>query len=62
MVFNSFEFIVFLSAGLFLYWTFFSGSAKAQNWLLLAASLFFYGWWDPILLLLLVASGCFTWY
>ena len=51
MVFNSFEFIVFLSAGLFLYWTFFSGSAKAQNWLLLAASLFFYGWWDPILLL-----------
>jgi alginate O-acetyltransferase complex protein AlgI len=50
MLFNSFEYLVFLPSVLSLY---FLLSHPAQNWLLLFASYLFYGWWDWRFLLLL---------
>ena len=43
MVFNSFEFAVFLPLVFILYWTVLR---KRQNLLLLVGSYVFYGWWD----------------
>ena len=43
MVFNSFEFFVFLALTLGVYWLV---RHRAQNVLLLVASYVFYGWWD----------------
>jgi alginate O-acetyltransferase complex protein AlgI len=53
VVFNSFEFAVFLPLVLLLYWRL---GFKHQNRLLLAASYLFYGWWDPRFLGLLAAT------
>lgn len=46
MLFNSFEFLIFLPLVFLLYWFGFSSSLKMQNMLLLGASYFFYGWWS----------------
>lgn len=46
MLFNSIEFVIFLTVVFFLYWFVCNKSLKIQNSLLLAASYFFYGWWD----------------
>ena len=43
MIFNSWEFFVFLPLVLVLYYAF---DRRAQNLWLLIASYFFYGWWD----------------
>ena len=43
MLFNSFEFLIFLSIVYGLYLAF---PHRWQNWMLLAASYVFYGWWD----------------
>jgi D-alanyl-lipoteichoic acid acyltransferase DltB (MBOAT superfamily) len=43
MLFNSFEFLVFLTIVYGLYLVL---SHRLQNWMLLAASYVFYGWWD----------------
>jgi alginate O-acetyltransferase complex protein AlgI len=43
MLFNSFEFVVFLALVLLLYYRL---RHDGQNWLLLIASCVFYGWWD----------------
>ena len=44
MLFNSFEFLVFLPVVFGLYWFVAQQHLKAQNLLLLAASYTFYGW------------------
>ncbi|PQJ73312.1 MBOAT family O-acyltransferase [Polaribacter butkevichii] len=45
MLFNSFEFLVFLTIVFILYWFVFK-KLKTQNILILVASYVFYGWWD----------------
>ncbi len=53
MLFNSFEFFVFLAIVLGLYWRL---RRRAQNGLLVVASYVFYGWWDYRFLSLIVIS------
>lgn len=43
MLFNSFEFLIFLILVLFVARV---GGLRLRNWILLTASLVFYGWWD----------------
>lgn len=45
MLFNSFEFMIFLPIVFLLYWWIFK-SFKQQNLLIVASSYLFYGWWD----------------
>ena len=52
MLFNSFEFLVFLPVVFLLYWYVFK-PLRAQNLLVVAASYLFYGWWDVRFLLLI---------
>jgi D-alanyl-lipoteichoic acid acyltransferase DltB (MBOAT superfamily) len=56
VLFNSFEFLVFLPVVFGLYWFVAQRHLKAQNLLLLAASYTFYGWWDWRFLGLVVLS------
>lgn len=56
MLFNSFEYLLFLPAVFLLYWLVFKKSLLGQNFLILIASYFFYAWWDWRFLLLLIAS------
>jgi D-alanyl-lipoteichoic acid acyltransferase DltB (MBOAT superfamily) len=46
MLFNSFEFLLFLPVVYILYWFIFNRSLPIQNGLLLVSSYFFYGWWS----------------
>lgn len=46
MLFNSFEFLIFLPIVFALYWFVFNRSLKWQNALILIASYCFYGWWS----------------
>ncbi len=46
MLFNSFEFLIFLPIVFAMYWFVFNKSLKWQNVLILFASYFFYGWWS----------------
>lgn len=62
MIFNSFNFVVFLIPVLVLYWLFFKKTAVAQNILLLIASIFFYAWADWRFLFLLIASILINYY
>lgn len=58
MLFNSFEFIVFLPIVFLLYW-FMSRERRWQNLLVVAASYLFYGWWDwRFLFLIAFTSFC----
>jgi D-alanyl-lipoteichoic acid acyltransferase DltB (MBOAT superfamily) len=57
MLFNSYEFALFLPAVFALYWFVFNKNLRAQNLLLLASSYIFYGWWDVRFLGLLVLSS-----
>ena len=58
MLFNSFEFLVFLPIVFLLYWFIFRGR-KWQNFLIVFASYVFYGWWDwRFLLLIALTSLC----
>jgi len=56
MLFNSFDFAVFLVIVFFLYWFVFSKNLKLQNFLLFVSSYVFYGWWDWRFLILLFIS------
>lgn len=56
MLFNSFEFLVFLPVVFLLYWFVFQKKLVTQNLLLLVASYFFYGWWSIEFLGLLAIS------
>lgn len=58
MLFNSFEFVVFLPIVFLLYWFVFRGR-KWQNLLVVIASYVFYGWWDwRFLFLIALTSLC----
>ncbi len=57
MLFNSFNFGLFLPVVLLLYWIIGFSRRKYQNMLLLAASYFFYGLWDWRFLSLIFASS-----
>jgi alginate O-acetyltransferase complex protein AlgI len=46
LLFNSYEFLIFLPIVFLLYWFVFQKKLKAQNAFLLIASYLFYGWWD----------------
>lgn len=57
MLFNSFEFLLFLPVVFLLYWFVFQKNLKAQNVFLLVVSYVFYGWWDWRFLGLIIASS-----
>lgn len=58
MLFNSFEFLLFLPVVFLLYWFVFRGR-KWQNFLIVIASYVFYGWWDwRFLFLIALTSVC----
>ncbi|WP_278020212.1 MBOAT family O-acyltransferase [Flavobacterium ginsengisoli] len=56
MLFNSFNFVIFLPIVFFLYWVIVNKTLKFQNLLLLVSSYFFYACWDWRFLFLLVFS------
>lgn len=57
MIFNSFEFVVFLPLVFWLYWSL-CRHLRLQNLLVVVASYVFYGWWDwRFLLLIAFTSG-----
>ena len=58
MLFNSFEFMLFLPIVFLLYWFVFK-PRKLQNLFLVVASYIFYGWWDwRFLFLIALTSAC----
>jgi D-alanyl-lipoteichoic acid acyltransferase DltB (MBOAT superfamily) len=57
MLFNSFEYALFLPIVFILYWFIFNKNLKAQNFLLLVVSYVFYGWWDWRFLSLIAFSS-----
>lgn len=58
MLFNSFEFLIFLPIVFILYWFVFRGR-QWQNLLIVVASYIFYGWWNwRFLLLIALTSLC----
>lgn len=57
MLFNSFDFAVFLPLVYLLYWLFFQNNLKLRNLFLLAASYTFYGFWDWRFLSLILISS-----
>ena len=57
MIFNSFEFFLFLPTIFLLYWFVVKNKLNKQNLLLLLASYVFYGWWDWRFLLLIIFSS-----
>ena len=57
MLFNSFEFIVFISLFFLSYWFIFQRSLRLQNFLILVGSYLFYGWWDWRFLSLIFLSS-----
>lgn len=62
MLFNSFEFLIFLPIVFLLYWFVFNKSLKNQNILILVASYFFYGWWSIPFLYLLIGITIIDYY
>ncbi len=62
MLFNSFDFGVFLIVVYVLYWTIGRERRTFQNVLLVTSSYFFYGLWDWRFLLLIVASSLIDFY
>lgn len=56
MLFNSFDFAVFLPLVFLLYWFVFQKSLRFQNALVVVASYVFYGWWDWRFLSLILFS------
>lgn len=61
MVFNSFEFLIFLPVVFLLYWFVFKRNIKSQNLFIVAASYFFYGWWDWRFLVLIAFTSLCSW-
>lgn len=59
MLFNSFEFALFLPIVFLLYWFVFNRSLRLQNLFVVAASYLFYGWWNwRFLVLIAFTSLC----
>lgn len=61
MVFNSFEFLLFLTVVFFLYWFVFKKNLRLQNLFIVIASYFFYGWWDWRFLVLIAFTSLCSW-
>ena len=61
MIFNSFEFLLFLPIVFFLYWFVFNRSLKWQNAFVVVVSYIFYGWWDWRFLLLIAFTSLCSW-
>lgn len=59
MLFNSFEFAIFLPIVFILYWFVFNKSIKIQNFFLWVVGYIFYGWWDWRFLFLIAFSTIF---
>lgn len=57
MIFNSFDFAIFLPIVFFLYWFVTKNNLKLQNLLIVLASYTFYGWWDYRFLSLIAFSS-----
>ena len=57
MLFNSFDFAIFLPIVFILYWFVFNKNIKLQNLLIIVASYVFYGWWDWRFLALILFSS-----
>ena len=62
MLFNSFEYLIFLPVIFILYWSIKPGKYRWQNVLLLIASYIFYGFWDYRFLFLLLFSTLLDYY
>jgi len=62
MLFNSFEFLIFLPFVFLCYWYLFSKNKLTQNLFLLFASYIFYAFWDIRFLILLIFSGVLDFY
>ncbi len=59
MLFNSYEFLIFLPIVFLLYWLVFNRSLSLQNLFVVVVSYIFYGWWDwRFLLLIAFTSAC----
>jgi alginate O-acetyltransferase complex protein AlgI len=56
MLFNSFEFAIFLPVVFIIYWFITNRNLRVQNLTILIASYFFYGWWDWRFLSLIIFS------
>ena len=56
MLFNSIEFLLFLTTVFVLYWFVFNKNLRIQNSLILFSSYIFYGWWDYRFLSLIFLS------
>lgn len=56
MLFNSFDFAIFLPIVFILYWFFANRNIWLQNFLIVVASYVFYGWWDWRFLSLILFS------
>lgn len=61
MIFNSFEFLLFLPVVFILYWFVFKKNLSLQNFFVVAASYFFYGWWDWRFLFLIAFTSFCSW-
>ena len=57
MLFNSFEFLIFLPTVFVLYWFVFKHNIKVQNIFIILVSYLFYGWWDWRFLGLIILSS-----
>lgn len=57
MLFNSFDFLIFLISVFTLYWFLFKKSLSLQNLLILLSSYLFYAWWDWRFLSLIIGSS-----
>lgn len=56
MLFNSFDFAIFLPLFFLIYWFFFNKNLKLQNIFIVLSSYLFYGWWDYRFLSLIIVS------
>ena len=57
MLFNSFDFVLFLPIAFAIYWFLTQKNLRLQNLFVLVASYVFYGWWDWRFLALIVFSS-----
>ncbi|MBF0449795.1 MAG: MBOAT family protein [Candidatus Magnetomorum sp.] len=57
MLFNSFEFFIFLPIVFFIYWFITDKNLSVQNVFIVIASYIFYGWWDWRFLSLIILSS-----
>ena len=62
MLFNSFEFAIFLPVVFIIYWFLLKDKLRMQNLFLVIASYLFYGWWDWRFLSLIIISSFVDYY